>query len=79
MVYGQILPAVARLGGQSRPTGIVIYHLGYQDPVVAHRKLERSGRLLELDFAEHPHDPIILFNLGRPTCVWSGWRRRCRL
>jgi glycosyltransferase involved in cell wall biosynthesis len=64
-VHEQILPAVARLGGRSHPTDAVIYHLGYQDPVVARRKLERSGRLLELDFAEHPYDPIIVFNLGR--------------
>jgi glycosyltransferase involved in cell wall biosynthesis len=64
-VHEQILPAVARLGGQCRPTGVVIYHLGYEDAVVARRKLERSGRLLELDFAEHPHDPVIIFNLGR--------------
>jgi tetratricopeptide (TPR) repeat protein len=64
-VHEQILPAVARLGGRSRPTDIVIYHVGYQDAVVARRKLERSGRLLELDFAEHPQDPVIIFNLGR--------------
>jgi glycosyltransferase involved in cell wall biosynthesis len=64
-VHEQILPAEARLGGQSRATGIVIYHLGYQDPVVARHKLERSGRFLELDFAEDPHDPVIVFNLGR--------------
>jgi tetratricopeptide (TPR) repeat protein len=64
-VHEQILPAVARLGGTSRSTGIVIHHLGYQDPAVAHRKLERRGRLLELDFAEHPHDPVVVFNLGR--------------
>ena len=64
-VHEQILPAVERLGGWVRPTDVVIHHLGYQDAVVVRRKLERNGRLLELDYADHPDDPLILFNLGR--------------
>jgi tetratricopeptide (TPR) repeat protein len=64
-VHEQILPSVARLGGTTRPTDVVIYHLGYRDADVVRHKLERNGRLLELDFAAHPDDPVVLFNLGR--------------
>jgi len=43
---------------------VVIHHVGYQDPAVRNKKLERDLRLLQLDLAEHPDDPFILFNLG---------------
>ncbi len=64
-VHEQILPAVERQGGWVQGTDVVIHHLGYQDAAVVRRKLERNGRLLELDYADHPHDPLIRFNLGR--------------
>jgi glycosyltransferase involved in cell wall biosynthesis len=64
-VHEQILPAVARLGGTVRRSDVVIHHLGYRDDVVAWRKLQRNGRLLDLDAVEHPDDPAVLFNLGR--------------
>jgi hypothetical protein len=64
-VHEQILPAVARLGGRIQPTDVVLYHLGYRDAAVVRRKLQRNGRLLELDVAERPDDPVVLFNLGR--------------
>jgi tetratricopeptide (TPR) repeat protein len=66
-VHEQILPAVERLGGRVEQTDIVIHHLGYQDPATIRRKLERNLRLLGLENAEHPNDPVILFNLGRTT------------
>ncbi len=64
-VHEQILPAVERQGGWVRETDVVIHHLGYQDAAVVRRKLERNGRLLELDYIDHPDDPLIRFNLGR--------------
>jgi tetratricopeptide (TPR) repeat protein len=64
-VHEQILPAIIRRGGAVRPSGVVLYHLGYRDADVARRKLERNGRLLELDAVERPDDPVVLFNLGR--------------
>src|ERR1700722_9445106 len=64
-VHEQILPAVTRLGGRIQPTDVVIHHLGYQDANEVQRKLERNRRLLELDAADHPDHPVILFNLGR--------------
>jgi pentatricopeptide repeat protein len=44
---------------------VTIYTTGYQDPGAHERKLARNLRLLQLDHAEHPTDPIIWFNLGR--------------
>jgi tetratricopeptide (TPR) repeat protein len=63
-VHEQIIPALLRLGGVTRKTDIVIHHSGYQEPHVRRRKLERNRRLLLLDQAERPDDPLILFNLG---------------
>ncbi len=63
-VHEQILPAVRRLGGEVRATDIVIQHVGYVESRLRRRKQERDIRLLELDRAEHPDDPFILFNLG---------------
>jgi tetratricopeptide (TPR) repeat protein len=64
-VHEQILPAAMQLGAEVRRTDVVLYHLGYRDPDLARRKLQRNGRLLELDAAERPDDPVVLFNLGR--------------
>jgi tetratricopeptide (TPR) repeat protein len=63
-VHEQILPAIRRLGGEVRWTDIVIKHTGYLDPVTLRKKQERNRRLLEMDYAEHPDDPFVLFNLG---------------
>jgi tetratricopeptide (TPR) repeat protein len=45
-------------------TEIAIQHVGYQDPALRRRKLERDLRLLHLEFQEQPDDPFTLFNLG---------------
>jgi tetratricopeptide (TPR) repeat protein len=63
-VHEQIAPAVARLGGELRPTDIVIRHTGYSEEVVKARKLDRNLRLLELDNIEHPDDPSVMFHLA---------------
>jgi len=63
-VHEQILPAVRKLTGEVRPADVVIHHVGYQDPVHRAAKHRRDLRLLQMDFAEHPDDPYILFNLG---------------
>jgi hypothetical protein len=64
-VHEQILPAVVRAGGTIRQSEVVLYHLGYRDAGVVRHKLQRNGRLLELDAVDHPNDPVVLFNLGR--------------
>jgi GT2 family glycosyltransferase/tetratricopeptide (TPR) repeat protein len=63
-VHEQILPGVRRLGGMVRATDIRIHHVGYTDPALRLRKHQRDFRLLQLDLADHPDDPFILFNLG---------------
>jgi GT2 family glycosyltransferase/tetratricopeptide (TPR) repeat protein len=63
-VHEQILPALRRAGGAVRFTGVQIHHVGYQDPALRARKLERDIRLLALENQEHPDDPFTLFNLG---------------
>jgi hypothetical protein len=66
-VHEQILPALERQGGRVCPTDVVIWHKGYGDPDQVRRKLERNFRLLQLEYAETPFDPLTLFNLGRTT------------
>jgi GT2 family glycosyltransferase len=63
-VHEQILPALRRLGGTVRPAEVTIHHVGYQDPALRKRKQQRDLRLLQLDHADNPDDPFILFNLG---------------
>ena len=64
-VHEQILPAIEEAGGRAVSTDIVIHHLGYQDPGTVRCKLERNLRLLKLEEADHPGDPLMQFNLGR--------------
>src|SRR5262249_22315289 len=63
-VHEQILPAIRRSGGEVRWTDVVIQHTGYQDRALRRRKLDRDLRLLRLEDAEHPDDPVTLFHLG---------------
>jgi GT2 family glycosyltransferase/Flp pilus assembly protein TadD len=63
-VHEQILPAVRRLGGEVRWADVVITHVGYADPALRNRKLQRDLHLLQLNLAEAPDEPFCLFNLG---------------
>ena len=63
-VHEQILPSLRRGGGDVRWSDVVVRHVGYQDPALRRRKLERDGRILRLEHADKPDDPFILFNLG---------------
>src|SRR5262249_28400595 len=56
-VHEQILPSVRRLGGEVRPTSIVIAHTGFADPTTQRSKAERNLRLLEQELTERPDDP----------------------
>jgi glycosyltransferase involved in cell wall biosynthesis len=64
-VHEQILPALEEAGARAVPTDIVIHHLGYQEPEIVRRKLERNFRLLKLEDADRPGDCLTQFNLGR--------------
>ena len=63
-VHEQILPSLRRGGGDVGWSDVVVRHVGYQDPALRRRKLERDGRILRLEHADKPDDPFILFNLG---------------
>lgn len=63
-VHEQITPAIQSLGHQILRSDVVITHTGYTDPELVKRKIERDARLLQLDFQDHPNDPLIMFQLG---------------
>jgi tetratricopeptide (TPR) repeat protein len=63
-VHEQILQAVRQSGGRILWSDVVIHHVGYQDPALRRRKLERDLRLLRIEDAEHPDHAFTLFNLG---------------
>lgn len=63
-VHEQILAAVERLGHELAATEIRIQHVGSRNPVLSRRKANRNLRLLRLDYAIDPTDPVTLFNLG---------------
>ena len=63
-VHEQIVPTIERLGGRTLRSDVTIHHYGYVDGVQRRQKLLRDLRLLELDQAERPDDPLTLFHLG---------------
>jgi GT2 family glycosyltransferase/Flp pilus assembly protein TadD len=63
-VHEQILPALRASGSDVRWSDVTIRHVGYQDPVLRRRKLERDIALLRLEDEERPDNPFTLFNLG---------------
>ncbi len=63
-VHEQILPAIRAIGGQVRWADVTVRHVGYADPALRRKKLDRDLRLLHLDEAAKPDDPFTLFNLG---------------
>ncbi|HEX7378432.1 MAG TPA: glycosyltransferase [Pirellulales bacterium] len=63
-VHEQIVPAIERLGGVTHRGDVVVRHVGYTDPATRRAKLQRDLRLLTLDDAERPNDPLTLFHLG---------------
>ncbi len=63
-VHEQILPSLQQLDYELCWTDVTIEHVGYQDPEVYRKKLERNLRLLHLEDNENPCDPWILYNLA---------------
>jgi tetratricopeptide (TPR) repeat protein len=66
-VHEQILPSLRSTGADIRWSDVVVQHVGYIDPKLRRRKLDRDLRLLKIDEAENPNSPFNLFNLG---CVY---------
>jgi GT2 family glycosyltransferase/tetratricopeptide (TPR) repeat protein len=63
-VHEQILPALRAVGVPVEWADVVIHHTGYQDAALRQRKLERDLRLLEMERADQPDEPFVLFNMG---------------
>lgn len=64
-IHEQILPAIRRAGGDAEFTNIHVVHSGADHTAEGRdRKLERDFKLLQLDLAERPDHPFVLFNLG---------------
>ncbi len=64
-IHEQILPAIRRANGEVAFTDIHVVHSGADHtPDGRQRKLERDFKLLQLDLAERPDHPFVLFNLG---------------
>ncbi|WP_254510346.1 TPR domain-containing glycosyltransferase [Anatilimnocola floriformis] len=63
-VHEQIVPALEALGDQLIFSDVRIEHVGYLDPAFCQRKANRDLRLLRLDYATDPENPITLFLLG---------------
>jgi hypothetical protein len=64
-VHEQILPALRRAGVSVRWTDAVVRHIGYNDPALWQKKLERDRAILESELAQRRDDPFVLFNLGQ--------------
>lgn len=70
-VHEQILPALKKGGVGLARADVTIRHVGYSDPDLRRRKLDRDQRLSLADLAERPDDPFVLFNLG-----WIAMERK---
>jgi glycosyltransferase involved in cell wall biosynthesis/tetratricopeptide (TPR) repeat protein len=63
--HEQILPSLGRQGYEVRRADVTICRVSHQDPALGLSRLQRELRLLQLDLAERPDEPFVLFNLGR--------------
>jgi len=63
-VHEQISPACEKLGYPEVFTEIRIQHLGYRDPALMQRKINRDLRLLRMEYATNPQEPGTLLYLG---------------
>jgi len=51
---------------------VEIHHVGYINPELRARKLQRDFRLLKMEYAENPDDPFVLFNLAAPHAEFKN-------
>jgi tetratricopeptide (TPR) repeat protein len=63
-VHEQVLLALRRAQHEVRWTEVEVRHWGYQESTLSAAKLERNVRLLRLQQAERPEDPVALYLLG---------------
>lgn len=73
-IHEQILEAIHRAGGTAARTDLYVVHAGYDhSPEGQARKRERDLKLLELDLAERPDHPFVLFNIGMTAFHMKDW------
>ncbi|QDU26821.1 SPBc2 prophage-derived glycosyltransferase SunS [Anatilimnocola aggregata] len=63
-VHEQITPQLETLGDELVHTDLRVEHLGYVDPALCQRKANRDLRLLRMDYATDPENPVTSFLLG---------------
>ena len=71
-VHEQILPALRRLGRKVQRADVVIRHVGNPSEGSRRQKVAAYHRLLELENAERPNDPYMLFKLGESALSMQG-------
>ncbi len=72
-IHEQILPSINQLQGHiSRIPNVSVFHKNYDTSDKGQAaKRERDWKLLDLDMAENPGHPFVLFNCGM-TAVYTG-------
>jgi glycosyltransferase involved in cell wall biosynthesis len=78
-VHEQLRPVLPSLGYELIWSDVQIDHLGYRDPAIQRRKLNRDVRLLRMDFAIEPDDTSTLLHLGMAYLNLGNWHqaRQC--
>jgi tetratricopeptide (TPR) repeat protein len=83
-IHEQLLPSIRRLGGQVAWSDLFVVHSGAETTLEGRRrKADRDLRLLNLELAERPDHPFVLFNLGMTYQELGehdsaeSWLRRC--
>jgi tetratricopeptide (TPR) repeat protein len=72
-VHEQILPSLKRAKVPVQWTDLTIRHMGYVDPALRARKLDRDARILKRELEERPDEPFVLFNLGSIAVERRQW------
>ncbi|MBI3634974.1 MAG: glycosyltransferase family 2 protein, partial [Candidatus Rokubacteria bacterium] len=70
-VHEQIAPSIRALGGRIVRGDVTILHEGYAH--VTPEKVARNLALLDLELAERPDDPFVLFNRGLTLIGADRW------
>jgi tetratricopeptide (TPR) repeat protein len=63
-VHEELVPEDPQTRLAMRASDLVVHHVGYEDAARRKEKLHRDLRLLQLDYAVNPDDPLTLFHLA---------------
>lgn len=64
-VHEQLRPWPTSLGFQIKYSDVQVQHIGYRDNKMLESKCRRDLRLLRMDFAVYPDEPMTLLHLGQ--------------